>query len=66
MLLQSVLDINYDPQTNVVDVQVSHLRRRVDRRYRASVDRHRAQRRLYATGLNRTRHERRHRIAYLM
>ncbi|MBU6377632.1 MAG: response regulator transcription factor [Gammaproteobacteria bacterium] len=31
MLLQSVWDIHYDPQTNVVDVHVSRLRHEVDR-----------------------------------
>ena len=31
MLLQSVWDIHYDPQTNVVDVHVSRLRQAVDR-----------------------------------
>lgn len=31
MLLQSVWDIHYDPQTNVVDVHVSRLRQEVDR-----------------------------------
>lgn len=31
MLLQSVWDIHYDPQTNVVDVHVSRLRQAIDR-----------------------------------
>lgn len=31
MLLQSVWDIHYDPQTNVVDVHMSRLRQAVDR-----------------------------------
>ncbi|MBM4209797.1 MAG: response regulator transcription factor, partial [Gammaproteobacteria bacterium] len=31
MLRQSVWDIHYDPQTNVVDVHVSRLRQEVDR-----------------------------------
>jgi len=31
MLLQSVWDIHYDPQTNVVDGHVSRLRQEVDR-----------------------------------
>ena len=33
MLLQSVWDIHYDPQTNVVDVHVSRLRQAVDKEF---------------------------------
>ena len=33
MLLQSVWDIHYDPQTNIVDVHVSRLRQAVDKEF---------------------------------
>ena len=33
MLLQSVWDIHYDPQTNVIDVHVSRLRQAVDKEF---------------------------------
>ena len=31
MLLEGVWDYQFDPQTNVVDVHVSHLRQKVDK-----------------------------------
>jgi two-component system OmpR family response regulator len=31
MLLESVWDYSFDPQTNVIDVQISRLRRKIDR-----------------------------------
>ena len=31
MLLEKVWDYNFDPQTNVIDVHVSRLRRKIDR-----------------------------------
>ncbi|MEL4403017.1 winged helix-turn-helix domain-containing protein, partial [Shewanella algae] len=31
MLLESVWDCHFDPQTNVIDVQISRLRSKVDR-----------------------------------
>jgi len=31
MLLESVWDYYFDPQTNVIDVQISRLRRKIDR-----------------------------------
>lgn len=33
MLLQSIWDIHYDPQTNIVDVHVSRLRQAVDKEF---------------------------------
>jgi two-component system, OmpR family, response regulator len=34
MLLEGVWDYHFDPQTNVIDVQVSHLRQKVDKPFR--------------------------------
>ena len=31
MLLESVWDYHFDPQTNVIDVQISRLRQKIDR-----------------------------------
>jgi two-component system OmpR family response regulator len=31
MLLEHVWDLNFDPQTNVIDVQISRLRRKIDK-----------------------------------
>lgn len=31
MLLESVWDYHFDPQTNVIDVHISRLRKKVDR-----------------------------------
>jgi two-component system OmpR family response regulator len=35
MLLEGVWDYHFDPQTNVIDVQVSHLRQKVDKPFPA-------------------------------
>ena len=35
MLLEQVWDYNFDPQTNVIDVHVSRLRRKIDRGFDA-------------------------------
>ena len=35
MLLEAVWDYHFDPQTNVIDVHVSRLRRKVDRNFGA-------------------------------
>jgi two-component system OmpR family response regulator len=31
MLLESVWDYNFDPQTNVIEVHISRLRRKIDK-----------------------------------
>jgi len=31
MLLESVWDFHFDPQTNVIDVHISRLRRKIDK-----------------------------------
>ena len=33
MLLESVWDYHFDPQTNVIDVHISRLRAKIDRNY---------------------------------
>ena len=33
MLLEAVWDYHFDPQTNVIDVQISRLRQKIDRKY---------------------------------
>lgn len=33
MLLESVWDYNFDPQTNVIDVHISRLRRKIDKQF---------------------------------
>ncbi len=35
MLLEQVWDYNFDPQTNVIDVHISRLRRKIDRGFEA-------------------------------
>lgn len=37
MLLESVWDVHFDPQTNVIDVQISRLRNKVDRGFHPSL-----------------------------
>ena len=37
MLLESVWDFHFDPQTNVIDVQVSRLRQKVDKGFEKSL-----------------------------
>lgn len=34
MLLENVWDYNFDPQTNVIDVHISHLRSKIDRDFK--------------------------------
>jgi two-component system OmpR family response regulator len=33
MLLESVWDYHFDPQTNVIDVQISRLRQKIDKEF---------------------------------
>jgi two-component system OmpR family response regulator len=33
MLLENVWDYHFDPQTNVIDVHVSRLRQKIDKRF---------------------------------
>jgi len=47
MLLEGVWDYHFDPQTNVIDVHVSRLRQKVDKRF-GSVDPYGALRGLHA------------------
>jgi two-component system OmpR family response regulator len=37
MLLEHVWDLNFDPQTNVIDVQISRLRRKIDKDFSPSL-----------------------------
>ena len=37
MLLENVWDYHFDPQTNVIDVHVSRLRRKIDRAFEQSL-----------------------------
>ena len=49
MLLEAVWDYHFDPQTNVIDVHVSRLRRKIDRKCRSAPHPHRARRGLRDT-----------------
>ena len=49
MLLEAVWDYHFDPQTNVIDVHVSRLRRKGRPRFRAAAHPHRARRGLRDT-----------------
>ena len=46
MLLQHVWDLHFDPSTNIIDVYVGRVRRKVDERAGLSLDPHRARRRI--------------------
>ena len=48
MLLEGLWDYRFDPGTNVIDVHISRLRRKIDARGRAAADPHRARCRLQA------------------
>ena len=37
MLLEGVWDYYFDPQTNVIDVQISRLRRKIDKHFSAQL-----------------------------
>ena len=50
MLLESVWDYHFDPQTNVIDVHVSRLRQKIDKPLPDAADPYRAQRRLHDPG----------------
>jgi two-component system OmpR family response regulator len=37
MLLENVWDYNFDPQTNIIDVHISRLRRKIDKGFEQSL-----------------------------
>ena len=52
MLLEQVWDYHFDPATNVIDVHVSRLRRKLEEGFRPADAPHGARRRLHARGLS--------------
>ena len=48
MLLEGVWDYRFDPGTNVIDVHISRLRRKIDGEGEPRADPHRARQRLQA------------------
>ena len=47
MLLENVWDYHFDPQTNVIDVHISRLRAKIDKRLRHAAAAHGARRRIH-------------------
>jgi len=47
MLLESVWEYHFDPQTNVVDVQISRLRQKIDKGFFTTAASYSAWRRLH-------------------
>ena len=39
MLLEKVWDLHFDPQTNIIDVHISRLRKKIDKDYNKSTNR---------------------------